>query len=79
MSEWRDKAACRGMDTDLFYPTGRGFLPDDAAKEACGRCEVRQECLDDALATTPWLDQGIRGGLPEKARVRMRRERRKAS
>lgn len=42
---WRDTAACRGLDTDIFFPD-----PDDeaavrAATDVCDSCPVRFDCL----------------------------------
>lgn len=64
MGEWREHAACKGMDPDIFFPE-RG---DDVttAKATCAGCQVRRECLDWALAV-PEKD-GIWGGLSPRAR-----------
>jgi WhiB family redox-sensing transcriptional regulator len=73
---WRDQALCRDTDPDLFFPvgtTGMALLAIDQAKDVCGACEVRIECLDFALATNQ--DSGIWGGLSEEERRVIRRER----
>jgi WhiB family redox-sensing transcriptional regulator len=53
----------------------------DNAKSVCTDCEVRQPCLDFALATNQ--DSGIWGGTSEEERRKLRRQwlaaRRKAS
>lgn len=38
---WQDNAACRGMNTAIFYPS-----PDltHAAQQVCAGCPVRTEC-----------------------------------
>jgi WhiB family transcriptional regulator, redox-sensing transcriptional regulator len=51
---WTAHAACRGMDTELFFPT-RGE-PATEAKAVCRTCTVRDDCHDYALA-----DAGIIG------------------
>lgn len=70
MADWRARAACIGMDPELFFPPDRG-LPR-AAAEACSRCEVRTQCLDQAAQSDDWL-WGVRGGLSEAERAAMPR------
>ena len=80
---WRSRAACRGVDPDLFFP------PDDtdthdhgpesaagdcraqqvaSAKAVCARCPVRRPCLAEALEAIPY---GVAGGLDEHERRRL--------
>lgn len=66
---WRDYAACLGMKTELFYPA-QG-QPAAKAKRTCKGCPVQAECLNDALITNEKF--GIRGGLSEHERRRLRR------
>lgn len=58
MGDWRDRAACLGVNPELFFPAGSG---DDsyhttgndeinAVKKICRMCPVRAACLDEALA-----------------------------
>ncbi|MBP2371543.1 WhiB family transcriptional regulator [Pseudonocardia parietis] len=50
--DWRDAAACRGADPELFYPAsevGPGRRQVEQAKQVCGRCLVREQCLEIAL------------------------------
>ncbi len=63
--QWAKQGVCK-TDPDAMFP---GNNEDDiaAAKQICGRCPVRQECLDDALRTGD-NDYGIRGGLKPGAR-----------
>jgi WhiB family redox-sensing transcriptional regulator len=75
---WRASGACRSADPDLFFPlSGNG--PADKqiarAKMICAGCQVRQECLEFALAH----DQryGIWGGTTAEDRQRDRRRRRR--
>ena len=81
---WRERAACRDLDTDLFFPVGEGpeaQAQADAAKMVCESCPVREECLTFALTTRQ--EAGIFGGMTEEERRRHRRRearlRRKAS
>ncbi|MGH9209874.1 MAG: WhiB family transcriptional regulator [Acidimicrobiales bacterium] len=71
---WVAHAACRGTDTELFYPT-RGEATEPA-KKVCAGCPARVDCLEYALAATEKF--GIWGGLSERERRQVRRARRVA-
>jgi WhiB family redox-sensing transcriptional regulator len=69
--EWRTRAACKGMDTDLFFPERGENLKVKKAKEICASCPVQNECLAYALQ---WSDNqmlGIWGGTSWKTRRTM--------
>ena len=68
---WHDQASCLGVDPDLFFPE-RGASTREA-KEVCKGCVVRGECLEYALANGEKF--GIWGGLSERERRRLRRQR----
>jgi WhiB family redox-sensing transcriptional regulator len=71
---WRALAACRGMDTDLFFPEGRGRTlrsRELIAKNVCSACPVARECREEA-STLPERF-GIWGGLTENERGWSRR------
>jgi WhiB family transcriptional regulator, redox-sensing transcriptional regulator len=73
---WRDAAACRSIDPDLFFPIGTTGTALDhiaAAKSVCAACPVKAECLDFALVTNQ--DSGVWGGASEEERRQMRRAR----
>ena len=71
-TEWSDGAACRGIENLLF------FSPDvmeskevrsrreRQSKQLCADCEVREDCLNTALAQRE--SYGIWGGLTEVER-----------
>jgi len=70
--DWRDDAACNGMDTELWFPAGPH--PNGAerkrvrvAQEVCASCPVRMQCLTFATRTG---QRGIWGGLTEEQRRR---------
>lgn len=76
---WRERAACLEYPAVIFFGLDDSESPaerrsrEDMAKSICTRCEVRQECLEYALATRE--PYGIWGGLTEierKARLRGR-------
>jgi WhiB family redox-sensing transcriptional regulator len=67
--DWRDGAACRDHDPELFFPEGAaGPAQDQAerAKQVCLDCPVRKPCLRFAL----WhgLGYGIWGGVSGEER-----------
>jgi WhiB family redox-sensing transcriptional regulator len=74
-SPWRDRAACRGTDPDLFFPE-RGESADPARK-ICARCPARQPCL--AYALDNGITHGVWGGLAERERRVLRVPRQRAS
>jgi WhiB family redox-sensing transcriptional regulator len=60
-----------GVDPDLFFPE-RGASTKEA-KAVCQGCVVREDCLEYALANGEKF--GIWGGLSERERRRIRRQR----
>jgi WhiB family redox-sensing transcriptional regulator len=74
--DWRRRAACKGADTDLFFPdSGQGAAE---ARAVCTRCPVKAECLEFALACGPML-RGVWGGTTERTRRRLRADRTRAA
>ncbi|MEU1043090.1 WhiB family transcriptional regulator [Streptomyces sp. NPDC005551] len=74
MESWRDAAACRSVDPDLFFPvgsTGPAVLQIREAKAVCRRCPVRDACLRWALDTEQTL--GVWGGTSENERRALKR------
>jgi WhiB family redox-sensing transcriptional regulator len=73
---WHAQAACSGMDTEFFFPsghTGRALAQAEAAKAVCADCPVRRRCLDYALDTGQ--TEGIWGGMSADERRAERRRR----
>ncbi len=68
---WQDFANCSGADQDLFFPE-RG-ASTRKAKAICGACTVKGECLEFAI--TQGERFGIWGGLSERERRKIRRQR----
>ena len=61
---WRDQALCRDTDPELFFPigtTGFALLQLEKARQVCGECQVRAECLefDDATERRTLEDPAI--------------------
>lgn len=69
---WRDRAACKGMNPDLFFPEN-GQSP--AAHMACAVCPVTAECLEYAIVSGE--TGGVWGGLCGKDRREYRRANRR--
>ena len=76
-TSWRQLAGCRGVDPDIFYPASED--DDDAAeaKAVCAACPVREPCLEHALLVRE--KHGVWGGLTERERRRVIRQRRKSA
>jgi len=72
---WRQQARCRGVDPDIFFPVSDDDADD--AKAICATCPVRQPCLEWALSTRE--KSGVWGGLTERERRRLVRQRRKSA
>ena len=68
---WQDMANCKGADPDLFFPE-RG-ASTRKAKSICRECQVQTQCLEFAIVASEKF--GIWGGLSERERRRIRRQR----
>ncbi|MEU3901563.1 MULTISPECIES: WhiB family transcriptional regulator [unclassified Streptomyces] len=74
MDDWREHAACRTEDPDLFFPigtTGPAALQTEQAKAVCRTCPVREQCLRWALDTGQSI--GVWGGTSELERRALKR------
>jgi WhiB family redox-sensing transcriptional regulator len=76
-NDWRQDAACRGMDPEYFFSSEeiadkRERQEREAgAKAVCARCQVRQECLGYAIEAGERY--GVWGGLnPQERRAYVR-------
>lgn len=65
---WAEYAACREVDSGLFFPD-KGDS-NRAAKAICARCSVCDQCLETALANRE--DFGVFGGLSPRERMKLR-------
>ena len=71
-AEWQLRAACRGPQAVVFFPPTQPERRDEKrfreerAKEICGGCSVRGDCLEYALSIRE--QHGIWGGLSEAER-----------
>lgn len=71
---WRRDAACQGEMGEAFYPPLRPekrsakTAREARAKAVCAGCPVREECLEQAIATGERY--GIWGGMTDLERSR---------
>lgn len=76
---WRQEASCQGMDGELFFPVGsspEAVRQTKEAKQVCGRCPVKDDCLVWAMRTRQAA--GVWGGKTENERRTMQNRRVKA-
>ena len=66
---WMARAACREVDTAVFFPS-RGEATDEA-RAVCAACPVRRECLAYAVESE---EEGVWAGTSKRERRAMRRE-----
>lgn len=67
--QWQERALCAQTDPEAFFPEKGGSTRE--AKRICMGCEVRDDCLEYALAHDERF--GIWGGLSERERRRLKR------
>jgi WhiB family redox-sensing transcriptional regulator len=67
--EWQERALCAQTDPEAFFPEKGGSTRE--AKRICQGCEVRDECLEYALAHDERF--GIWGGLSERERRKLKK------
>jgi WhiB family redox-sensing transcriptional regulator len=67
--QWQERALCAQTDPEAFFPEKGGSTRE--AKRICLGCEVKDACLDYALAHDERF--GIWGGLSERERRRLKR------
>jgi hypothetical protein len=64
-TDWRARAACRGLDDEMFPDSNAADIAH--AQQICAPCPVREQCLADAMATEGAASArnryGIRAGL----------------
>jgi WhiB family redox-sensing transcriptional regulator len=76
--DWRQHAACRDEDPELFFPigtTGPALMQIEEAKKVCRRCPVAEHCLSAGFGQ----HYGVWGGVSESERQSMRHRARKAA
>ncbi len=74
--EWQLHAACRGLDSSVFFNPDGEREPfrarrEAAAKQLCNRCPVLDQCRKHALAVRE--PYGVWGGLSSGERAQLQR------
>lgn len=69
---WWETAACQDAEPDVFFPvSAQDQISRRVALTFCGRCAVRDACLQVALEDRSLI--GIWGGTDEAQRTQLRR------
>lgn len=68
--DWMKRAACRGMDTSMWFPEKGDTRPYNKAMQICNTCLVRPECAEYGA----YERYGIWGGMNLKQRQSTRKE-----
>ena len=68
--DWAAQAACRASQPDKLFVRG---AEQNKAKQVCGACPVRTECLAEALDNQ--IEWGVWGGMTERERRALLRRR----
>jgi WhiB family transcriptional regulator, redox-sensing transcriptional regulator len=70
IDDWPARSACRTTDPDTLFVQGAA---QNRAKAVCLGCQVRTECLADALDNQ--VEFGVWGGMTERERRALLRRR----
>jgi|SRR5699024_10944450 len=68
--DWASEAACKDLGPDTLFVRG---AEQNRAKQVCGGCPVRLECLAEALDNQ--IEWGVWGGMTERERRALLRRR----
>jgi len=71
-ADWMKRGACRGAHINAFFPERGGATKE--VKAICASCPVLTECREHVL-DIPHHEKGIWGGLSERQRRAMRKQR----
>ena len=74
---WQADGACLGLDPEMFHPDQDNEMDALPAKAICAQCDVRQVCLEFALARNE--KDGVWGGTTARERRRIIRSSRRRS
>lgn len=73
---WDQRAACRGTDREVFFPTEEDKAGINFAKRICAVCPVTVPCMQEAM---DFNLQGIWGGTTDRQRGGMKARARRAA
>lgn len=75
--DWRNSAACRGRDPELFFPTGTtgpAIAQVYEAMAVCDSCPVQEACVTWVLQSEPiGQEGGVCAGLSDQERRALKR------
>ena len=71
VGDWSQRAACIGVDPELFWPETQAHDTTRKAQEICLSCPVADQCLTYAIDTNQ--THGIWGGLTPAGRLAYRK------
>lgn len=74
---WQERAACREVDPELFFPHPSDEAGAAVAKAVCATCPVLDRCREEGLMNRE--PYGVWGGLDERERRNAIRRSRRAS
>lgn len=66
--DWLNDAACLTVGPELFFPSDNNSTCKEA-KQVCGLCDVRTECLQYALDAD--MQAGVFGGMTKGERDKL--------
>lgn len=69
-TDWHANGLCSQTDPEAFFPEKGGSTRE--AKKVCKGCDVRPECLEEAMQSEDRF--GIWGGLSERERRRLNKD-----
>lgn len=73
--DWQERGLCAQTDPEIFYPEKGGSTRE--AKKICQGCEIREKCLEYAMQNDERY--GIWGGLSERERRKLKKDREAAA
>lgn len=62
---WHNKAACKDLSADVFFPLNYNSSSLEQAKQICSSCPVKVQCFQDAISNNVY---GIWAGTTEYQR-----------
>jgi WhiB family redox-sensing transcriptional regulator len=78
-TSWFSNAACRGSDTNFFFPeVGVSMHHTAAIREICSKCPVKTECLELGLESQN-DEYGFFGGKSPRERQAINANRKRAA
>lgn len=61
--DWRQYGECKLLDPEVMFPAMTDTADVVYAREVCHGCQVRDECLEDALSSEKGVPRDSRYGI----------------